>query len=417
MRVKDQHFHSFYTSHSYRMDKWVKKKKAAETCGGTGMAKYIDTDEARRLTRLKSIKSSISNNFKHNDWQAQRIEKRRRERLRKQKEEAMRKPLGDGIHVDTKVSKVDAMTKCGLKLKLKYVKNKQASEGLVEGSGLEEKEVKKTMSEPAILQSNSVRRDTFGPIKRVVTKASTHPAIRYPMNKQKATTKSPARIKKEKKVAPPPPRMSDDGKENTPESVNSNKESCTTIDKKGGINQTTNKTNVTSHDIHASSKPKSYFMDINSLKREHEDALKILAELGMSEDKSRSLDAEVSVNDNVIGEQECEFAQEENSVHTEEGSEHEGSEQDIAAAVSESFLNMSHLSTSLVHRDSLDGSSYSYDDEDEDAGSGGNLTPMNGNRSSTGTGSSLSPKNISRSFEYSEFFGSDDDEKEDKEIL
>ena len=405
---KDQHFHSFYTSYSYRMDKWVKKKKAAETCGGTGMAKYIDTDEARRLTRLKSIKSSI--NFKHNDWQAQRIEKRRRERLRKQKEEATRKPLGDGIHVETKVSKVDAMTKCGLKLKLKYVKNKQASEGVEEGRGLEEKEAKKTISEPAILQSNSVRRDTFGPIKRVVTKASTHPAIRHPTNKQKATTKSPARINKEKKVAPPPPpRMSDDGKENTPESINSNKEYCTTIDKKGGINQTTNKTNVTSHDIHASSKPKSYFMDINSLKREHEDALKILAELGMSEDKSR--DAEFSVNGNVIGEQECEFEQEENSVHTEEGSE-----QDIAAAVSESFLNMSHLSTSLVHRNSLDGSSYSYDDEDEDAGSGGNLTPMNG-RSSTGTGSSLSPKNISRSFEYSEFFGSDDDEKEDKEIL
>jgi hypothetical protein len=147
------------------------------------------------------------------------------------------------------------------------------------------------------------------------------------------------------------------------------------------------------------------------LKREHEDALKILAELGMSEDKSRSLEAEFSVN-------ECEFDQEENSILSEEGSEQEGSEQkDIVTAVSESFLNMSHLSTSLVHRNSLDGSSYSYDDEDEDAGnSGGNLTPnMNGNRSSTGTGSSLSPKNISRSFEYDEFFGSDNDDEEEEE--
>lgn len=372
----------------------MKKKKAAETCGGIGMAKYIDTDEARRLTRLKSIKSSISNNFKHNDWQAQRIEKRKRERLRQQKEEAKQKPLGNGIHVDTKVSKVDAMTKCGLKLKLKYVKNKQASEGLVEGRGLEEEEMEKTMSEPAVLQSKSVRRDTFGPMKRDVTKVSTHPAIHYPMNKQEASTKSPVWIKKEKKA---PPRMNDDGKENTPESINSNKD-CS-----AATTQKTKKTNITLHDIHTSSKPKSYFLDINSLKREHEDALKILAELGMTEDKSQSLEAEFSVNDNVT-------QQEGNSIHSEEGSE-----QDIEAAVSESFLNMSHLSTSLVHRNSLDGSSYSYDDEDEDAGnSGGNLTPMNGNTSSTGTGNSLSPKNISRSFEYSEFFGDDNDNEEEE---
>ena len=401
------------------MDKWVKKKKAVETCGGTGMAKYIDTDEARRLSRLKRIKSSISSKIKHNDWQANRIEKRRRERLRQQKEEAKRKPLGDGIHVDTKVSKVDAMTKCGLKLKLKYVTNKQVSEGVVnkEGGELEEDEVKKTMIEPAILQSASVRRDTFGPITRVVTKASTHPAIRYPMNKQGASTKCPVRIKKEKKAAPPP-RMNDDGKENTPDSINSHKDcsAATTIDKKGVVSQTTKTKNVASHDIHTSIKPKSYFMDINSLKREHEDALKILAELGMSEDKSRSLEAEFSVN-------ESEFDQEENSILSEAGSDQEGSEQkelaekDIVTAVSESFLNMSHLSTSLVHRNSLDGSSYSYDDEDEYAGnSGGNLTPnMNGNRSSTGTGSSLSPKNISRSFEYDEFFGSDNDDDEKEE--
>jgi hypothetical protein len=41
------------------MDTWTKKKRAAESCGGKGMTKFVDSTEARRLSRLKNMKSSI----------------------------------------------------------------------------------------------------------------------------------------------------------------------------------------------------------------------------------------------------------------------------------------------------------------------------------------------------------------------
>lgn len=47
------------------MDHWTKKKKAAEQCGGVGMARYIDSNEAKRIARLKNAKSSISSMTQH----------------------------------------------------------------------------------------------------------------------------------------------------------------------------------------------------------------------------------------------------------------------------------------------------------------------------------------------------------------
>lgn len=89
-----------------------------ETCGGLGMTKYVDSNETRRLSRLKNVKSSIGNKISHNGWLKRQLEKRRIENLRQRKEEAKRKPLGDGIQVETKVSRLDAVSKCGLKLKV-----------------------------------------------------------------------------------------------------------------------------------------------------------------------------------------------------------------------------------------------------------------------------------------------------------
>ena len=94
------------------------------------MSKYIDSNETRRLSRLKSVKSSIGSKMSHSGWLKRQIEKRRLEKLRQQKEEAKRKPLGNGIQVDTKISKSDAVSKCGLKLKVTQEQGEMSSTAL-----------------------------------------------------------------------------------------------------------------------------------------------------------------------------------------------------------------------------------------------------------------------------------------------
>ena len=61
----------------------------------------------------------------HNGWQKQQIEKRRREQLKQRKIAAKKKPVGDGIKVDTAIPNV--FTKCGLKL----LKLEKPSAGMV----------------------------------------------------------------------------------------------------------------------------------------------------------------------------------------------------------------------------------------------------------------------------------------------
>ena len=83
------------------------------------MQKYIDSNEARRLSRLNNIKSSIGSKMQHNGYLKIQTERRRKEQLRARKMEAKnRKHIGNGIHVDTSISKADAVSKCGLKLKV-----------------------------------------------------------------------------------------------------------------------------------------------------------------------------------------------------------------------------------------------------------------------------------------------------------
>jgi len=98
------------------MDLWTKKKWAAESCGGVGMCKYLDSNEARRLARLKNVRSSIRSTMtSHSGWQKEQIEKRRKEQLRHRKQQAKKKPIGEGIKVETSIL-VDYTT-TGLKLK------------------------------------------------------------------------------------------------------------------------------------------------------------------------------------------------------------------------------------------------------------------------------------------------------------
>ena len=76
-----------------------------------------------RLQRVKAIEPAQKHQLIHRrqhvtQWlERQQIEKRRKEQLRQRKKGAKKKPLGDGIQVDTKISKSDAFSKCGLKPK------------------------------------------------------------------------------------------------------------------------------------------------------------------------------------------------------------------------------------------------------------------------------------------------------------
>ncbi|KAL7460049.1 hypothetical protein ACHAXS_000517, partial [Conticribra weissflogii] len=140
------------------MDTWAKKKRASESCGGLGMAKYVDSTETRRLSRLKNVRSSIGNAMAHNSWQKQQIEKRRREQLKQRKQEAKKKPIGDGIKIDTGVTPYE-FTKCGLKLKL----DKPAIGGKNPQRGSNAKSSTTTISQIKSTSSLPLRKSRYAP--------------------------------------------------------------------------------------------------------------------------------------------------------------------------------------------------------------------------------------------------------------
>ena len=92
------------------------------------MCKYIDYEEQKRLSRLKNIRGSINN--QHNSWQANQLEKRRKEQMRQRKRDeeakkrrrrAAEKTKNKGAFlVDTTATGTAPyeFTKCGLKLRL-----------------------------------------------------------------------------------------------------------------------------------------------------------------------------------------------------------------------------------------------------------------------------------------------------------
>lgn len=211
------------------------------------MSKYIDSNETRRLSRLKNVKSSIGSKISHNGWLKKQIEKRRIENLRQRKEEAKRKPIGDGIQVDTKVSKSDAVSKCGLKLKV-------------------------TMKQGQIIRDSSRRKTTYR--KSTVDKPST--LDEAPQRKQLDWT-SATRPKKYV------PRRANNDKENNHHATTEESNCNITADHEGRMKKGSSNTS------------KKYFMDIDSLRREHANAIKMLEELDINEgNKRRSL---ISGND------------------------------------------------------------------------------------------------------------------------
>lgn len=258
-----------------------------ETCGGLGMSKYIDSNETRRLSRLKNVKSSIGNKISHNGWLKRQIEKRRMESLRQRKEEAKRKPLGDGIQVDTKVSRSDAVSKCGLKLK-----------------GTKEKEEisfthpsrRTTAVENRAAKLSSIIVES--PHLKLLDKPSE--SLLIPAKKKFTNFSSTSRPPN----ANDPPivkRFQTTIKQTGRPSRNKDKENNCLQAKSTTINESTSKYSV-KHEGEkkkGSTKSKKYFRDIDSLKREHANAIRMLEELDINEGKKRR--HSVSGNDRPSG--------------------------------------------------------------------------------------------------------------------
>jgi len=259
--------------------------------GGLGMAKYIDSNESRRLSRLKTIKSSLSSKTSHSGWQKQQIEKRRKEQLRQRKLES-KKPLGQGIQVDTSVSKSDAISKSGLKLKVTTentgkVNNVSKQKLQIKPKALAEPSQKQSTNKPVSFplirrryvpkkkqESNNVESAKLPLLKDKVSDVGKKPNKHQPTKqptKQLATVshnsiKSSKPINSQKLYGPSQRRVAED-KENSDNS-SSKKE---THPKKSQQVIAPKKSVTTSP-------KKEYFMDIHSLRREHADALKMLQE-------------------------------------------------------------------------------------------------------------------------------------------
>ena len=245
------------------------------------MSKYIDSNEARRLARLKQVRSSIGGTMtQHSGWQRQQIEKRRKEQLKQRKLQAKKKPIGEGIQIDTSIP-VDYTT-TGLKLKLDNLQ----SAGQVKVVGKPAKSNQQIKS--VVLPINPVRRtkqqhsssattatnaqsvkkavgfkDKLNALSLSSTTNSNHPAKRrsfIPKLTAGQTHVSKSRF------------QSDEGKENGDDQPSVQSTFRTSYLKQPG--------------------PKKHFQlatDITSLKREHADALQMLQDLDKEENRRRSL--------------------------------------------------------------------------------------------------------------------------------
>eukprot|EP00804_Cyclotella_cryptica_P027603 CCRYP_010252-RD/>CCRYP_010252-RD protein AED:0.34 eAED:0.34 QI:0/0/0/1/0/0/2/0/450 len=260
----------------------------------------------------------------HNGWQKDQIEKRRTEQLRQRKEMAKKKPLGEGIRVDTSIQPCD-YTKTGLKLKLDQPQTKQTlkdknivslSSRLRAQSETSGNKLSGTRPLNSTLQSqdaNSSREDNLVDVnllddgttvndpqqhllsiqtqavegelkeqlKDLSLSSTANPSQNAQRNASKGTSKRNSFILRlgGQTCGPKKKFQSDEGKENCDKSVDPSVQySRTTKHKK-------------------STGPKKHFQrstDINSLKREHADAIKMLQEMDREENRRRSLDSEVA---------------------------------------------------------------------------------------------------------------------------
>ena len=279
------------------MDEWSKKKKAASN-GGRGMCKYIDYEEQKRLSRLKNIRGSV--NMHHNSWQANQLEKRRKEQIRQRKREAKRRAEKKGFRVDTgcAVSPFE-FTKCGLKLRLekssfttasgpekrrteakrdantvKPVESKQLQ--LVSKYAIDSIELNRRKPAPAGMNMTK-RKDGIKLIKPKqscgTTKADTNNIKPHATQKQQKDSCKTANLTRDNNNRS---CSSSEGKEN---GDNPNRSNESDSENALACNRTLTKGKLLQKKKPIKKSTKSYFMDFESLKREHADAIEMLKQL------------------------------------------------------------------------------------------------------------------------------------------
>lgn len=255
------------------------------------MSKYIDSNETRRLSRLKNVKSSIGSKMSHSGWLKRQIEKRRLEKLRQQKEEATRKPLGNGIQVDTKISKSDAVSKCGLKLKVTKEQGEMSSTPLRRST---------TQEKPAMEAPRWEVRDKSSDICRSNSRISVDLKTNSSGVSSTSAPVDDSTFSMRKQPPTKPTNRTSFTRLNDHDSLGcgSNQQSSQKENKRHHCNSTNTESNHKDVVEHAGSTKKSsttskkIFMDIDSLRREHASAIKMLQELDIKEGlKRRSLDS------------------------------------------------------------------------------------------------------------------------------
>ena len=234
------------------------------------MSKYIDSNEARRLARLKQVRSSIGGTMtQHSGWQRQQIEKRRKEQLKQRKLQAKKKPIGEGIQIDTSIP-VDYTT-TGLKLKLDNLQsaksNQQIKSVVLPINPVRRTKQQHSSSATTATNAQSVKKAVGVKDKNALSLSSTtnsnHSAKRrsfIPKLTAGQTHVSKSRF------------QSDEGKENGDDQPSVQSTFRASYLKQPG--------------------PKKHFQlatDITSLKREHADALQMLQDLDKEENRRRSL--------------------------------------------------------------------------------------------------------------------------------
>ena len=248
------------------------------------MSKYIDSNEVRRLARLKQVRSSIGGSMtQHSGWQREQIEKRRKQQLKQRKLQAKKKPIGDGIQVDTSIP-IDYTT-TGLKLKLENLQSVDKAGQVAVGKPAKSnhnsvvlpinpvRRIKQQHSSSATAATNSKSVGVSDKLNALSLSSSTnsnHPAKRHSLIPK--LTAGSTRVSKSK-------FKSDEGKENENGDV-------TSFDQPS-VQSTSSRTSYLKKPG-----PKKHFQlatDITSLKREHADALQMLQELDEEENRRRSL--------------------------------------------------------------------------------------------------------------------------------
>ena len=262
------------------------------------MTKYIDSNEQRRKNRLKNTKSSIGSTMtSHSGWQKSQIEKRRKEQLRQKRRDAKKKQLGTGIEVENKVSKSDAVSKCGLKLKV--IDDTDPAGGRVQ-------EEKKTRLPPQIEASQKIQSNLRLNQPKQVPKKQTDFKDRSIKNVGLPRLGDTSTANNSKSVGPNQRRQgaahnnqrfpADEGKENSDNSANNKTDDSAP----NGLKKPTEVIKDTGHAAvpKRQTGAKKYFTglhSIESLRAEHADAIKMLEDLDKKENNRRkSLDSDNS---------------------------------------------------------------------------------------------------------------------------